>query len=401
MVTHGVIGMRHRLANFLGTLILVVPLTSCIDVGLDDAVEQAVDAITRAQDRIAIESADWQYTLQNVTQGLAKDARDLIQGDLTNLLGRIEGAVPSVIGCTVDLLSSKAVEGLEKIKANLTHETYESPPPSVCRYVPNAIDLGLSASTRQSMDVFGYDWDSDAPIRVLHTFKNGDEPVELDILTKDTAYHALLAIGEVPFGPNSDKLRIEGLRGMLAELKVIQKPPPECIRGKEDNAQHDPVTVWPSLVRGDAEFFGNGPLIHVGFSVQNDQTRLLGRLGMDAQEEIPHPFAPNEYLRGDTYADGSTEPPFVLYQAPPGFQITSWIPSGATWEGHTTRDTNPRESQRFTGDGSTMLREWEITGDIDGVDVGVDRGTRATAFFAPFKVFLAEIPGNNGCVPAN
>jgi hypothetical protein len=383
----GVIGMKRRIAAALTGIVLTVSVSSC---SVEEAVQQAAAVINSAMNDIAAESADWQYTLEHITDGVTKDVKELINVDAARLLGQLQQGVTSTIGCATDILASKAIEGLAKIKARLLNETYYPPPPSFCSFRPNTIDLALA--DRRSVLIQGYDLDSTAPIRVTHVLKEGSE-TDVKIYSASSKYEGTLAIENVQFGPQSDFIRIYGANGMLHQIKVLQPVPRACEVNTPDNKSIGPVTVFPTLTNPetmDSEFFGHGPLIHVGFSVTNKVTHVEAVVAMDAAEEIPF-F--DRYIPGNTYAEGRLV--VRIYTPPPGFQVSSIDPPDG-WEGHTVRDTGSG-TDRVNGDGSTLLDYWEIVGDVNGPDIGVPKGTSATAYFKPLKAYLAEIPGHNGC----
>jgi hypothetical protein len=377
--------MKHIVGALVGVLLAT---TACIPV---DPINDAVRALDQAKDEILIQSQDWQLTLKNITKDLGEDARNLIQYDVDQLVQRSLGAVQTQVTCIIDMIGERVAEGLERIKASLRNQEYQRPSPSVCQASPNSISLGAPIETRQMVELFGYDFDSPAALTVEHIISSAPKPDDVtEILSVQTPYHATLAISRLTLGADSTHIRVNGTKGVPVTLEVFQAPPRSCKRMESQTAP-DNVTVPAELKRDDAEFYGNGPLISVGFSLENLGSSLKATLGIVAQEQFL--FA-GKYINGGTYAEGQSS--WTIYEPPPNWEVVSFQPSGSL-DGHTSRD-NSWLPESVNSEGKSLVKQWVIVGDINGVDVGVPGGTSVTALFSTLKVQIAEKPGTEGCV---
>jgi hypothetical protein len=386
--------MRGRIAAGLAVAVMILGLNAISCDPPIDAANRAIMGIDQAQEEILAESANWREIVQRMLNDLPVEARNLINADVRNLVDRASAAFTTGILCVVDMVSDKVVEGLEQIKAELLHEDYEAPGPTACQFSPSDISLGLPLASRQKIEVSGYDFDSDEPLVVKHVLYSGD-PVDVsNIYTKQTRYKATLAIDQVPFGPNSKSLKIYGLNALVAEIQVFQPVARPCKTDREDVAPED-KRVPINHTAGDNDFYGHGPLMYIGFSLRNEGNALKAVLAADAYENVWDPFT-QRYITLDTTGSGRTE--WLIYEVKkPGWHITSYTPSG--WlDGETYRDTSTLPDLGVVSSGNTLVKSWDIVGDIWGADMGVTDGTSVVAHFSKLHVEVAENPGNEGCV---
>lgn len=382
---------RRRYPRLAAAAVVLSTVAAAGGCGVGNAVNEAVNALTQAQLAIEAGSANWQVTLSSITTGLSKDARDLIEGPVQQLAQRSAAAVQTNVACIIDMVDDRVTGGLQRIKASLLNQAVTPPTPSVCSLSPSDISLGAPVASRQKIEAFGYDFFA-SPLKVQHVTKSG--VVDLPgVLSVQTSYHLTLNLSELAIGPQSTALRIVGTKGVDALIPVIQAPVRPCAV-KTTVVPVADVTVPASQVRGDAEFFGNGPSVNVSFAIQNLGSSIQGTLRITAQETMQNPFRPlGTYLDGDTYGEGSAS--WSIYEPPPGWYVVSFTPSGSE-ERYSSRDTSPQVELR-TSSGGTVLRQWVIVGDVIGPDLGVANGTSVTARFANLSVTLAEVPGNAGC----
>lgn len=382
---------RRRLVTGVVALSLAVTLTGC---GLGDTVNRAVSAIDQAIDDITVQSQDWQVTLNHMTDDLPREARALIQNDLVQLAERAAGAVTTGVQCIVDMLGKRVVEGLRSLRAQLLDEPYDPPPPSVCQFTPAEVNLGAGPETYQTIRIYGYDMDSSKPLHASVRTKSGTITDISDKLRQQTKYLSVLDLQDVQFPSNADLLTVSGANDGLGQLPVLQPVPPKC-KTQERHAAPVDRRVAASLVRGDAEFFGNGPLTTASFAVANTGDALQATLSVSAQEQVPALYAPpGTWWNGDTYAEGSSTWP--LWEAPDGWQIVSYTPA-APVESYVARDTST-DTHFLPASGGSIVKAWTVVGDTPGVDVGVDNGTSVTASFSTLHVVIAQVPRASGCV---
>ncbi|MGG5258676.1 hypothetical protein [Phycicoccus avicenniae] len=381
---------RRRLAAGVVALSVAFPLTGC---GLDDTVNRAVSAIDQAIDDITVQSQDWQVTLNHMTDDLPREARELIRNDLVQLAEKAVGAATTGVQCIVDMLGKRVVEGLRALRAQLLDETYDAPPPSVCLFTPSEVNLGAAAEVWQTISIYGYDMDSPKTLHASVRTKSGTTTDISGKLRQQTKYLSVLDLQDVQFPSDADLLTISGANDGLGQLPVLQPVPPKC-RTEERHAAPVDRQVSASLVRGDAEFFGNGPLTTVSFAVTNTGAALQATLSISAQEQVPALYAPpGTWWNGDTYAEGSSTWP--LWEAPDGWQIISYTPA-APVESYVARDTSTGIDFRPASGGS-IVKAWAVVGDTPGVDVGVAGGTSVTASLTTLNVVIAQVPGVSGC----
>jgi hypothetical protein len=134
------------------------------------------------------------------------------------------------------------------------------------------------------------------------------------------------------------------------------------------------LSFTPPHTRGDREYKGHGPQVWATAQWTHDETRVMVRLWMKA-EETQSDWTTAEGTRDETY-----------YTAPPGWRIESVL-GGMESSAHYV-DTNHNED-RVGGGPSGPVREFVFRGDRSGDDAGIHTGV--DVYFNPLTVKLVEV----------
>jgi hypothetical protein len=368
-----------------GTLALLssIALSGCgVADGIQDlgeASKRAVNVIDNGIKTIQDESSAWRTALEKIAKDLPADVQSTIRTEVQGLLDRTTAHAGVEIRCDTDFLAKRVLQGLQRIRAELTHDPLPtSLPPTLCQVVPSqGLDLSLAPGRRDSVEFAGYDFDIlDAdhhPARVVVVDRNNCEiPLPDRYVTHST--HYLWSVNTsynngVPLGPDATKLRMVWGPMVVGEAAIIQPSMPQ-------KSMSVPIGTLgpyaPPLVRGDSEFAGNGPDVNVSADLVSYPDRLSVKLCMRAEE-----------VGGDTLANGCVVK--TGWSAPPNLKIVRVISSTSSrWH---YRDTNldPDSIDLPSGD---LVHRFSCIGDLRGDDVGK---TSCSALFNPVQVLVEDV----------
>jgi hypothetical protein len=180
----------------------------------------------------------------------------------------------------------------------------------------------------------------------------------------------------VNLGPSSQRLIVRWQDADLSSVAILQPFIPAC-REDVQRIAPDPITLIPPLVRGDAEYSGNGPEIFVRLVLTQTPERIDATITMRAEE-----------TESDwTTADGTITR--TIYQPPSGWAIQALVGETESADGYT--DDDHAEETLFP---AGPAHHFVITGDGEDDDVG--RHTKVDVFFEDLQVELVEVAD---CVP--
>lgn len=368
----------------LGAGLLALVLAGC---GIADAIrgvgdqiesstDQAVGVLDSAIGTLAGSSSDWQVVLQDAMDQLSDEAQSTIRNEISNVLNRGIAAVSLNVRCDVDFLRLRVRQDLMRIRARLLGGEVEIQP-VFCDIVPAAIDMSLEPNRRNLLEFFGFDFDAEPSMQIF--LMSGGSLVDVsNHLDRPSHYHMTLNLGStgVALSSSSQRLIVRWEDSDLSSIAVLQPFIPAC-REDVQRIAPDPITLIPPLVRGDAEFSGNGPEILVRLGLTQTPERIDATITMRAEE-----------TESDwTTADGTITR--TIYTAPSGWAIQALVGETESADGYI--DDDHAEETLFP---AGPAHRFVVTGDGEDDDVG--RHTKVDVFFEDLQVELVEV---GDCVP--
>ena len=238
---------------------------------LDEAVDKALNTIDQ-------NSEEWQTSLQEVlrfTDDLSGEVGEIIENDLSNLLGQSIALVGVETRCTVGFISERVSQTLEKVKAFLRGEEYRQLPPTICSTVPSSLRTAQNSS--DFLTFYGYDLNYDNGDSGLSLELKNDNVIleggEFDsIVSFVNEYTLKVTLNDfreeyrLPLTDETTKVSLiytdydeddELVRETISTIPVTQRPP-EKVRTDGLNGE---ATIIPTRFGGDSEFNGHGPEI--------------------------------------------------------------------------------------------------------------------------------------------
>jgi len=227
------------------------------------------------------------------------------------------------------------------------------------------------------LEFFGSDFDAEPSMQVF--LVNSGQLVDVSSqLDRPSHYHMTLNLGSsgVALGPASQRLIVRWQDADISTIGILQPFIPAC-RESVQRIAPDPITLIPPLVRGDAEYSGNGPEIFVRLVLTQMADRIDATITMRAEE-----------TESDwTTADGTITR--TIFQPPSGWAIQALVGETESADGYV--DDDHAEETLFP---AGPAHRFVITGDGEDDDVG--RHTKVDVFFEDLQVELVEVAD---CVP--
>ena len=369
---------------FAGIWLIALALSGCglVDSirGLTDVAESSTDQVVGVLDSaigtLAGSSADWQVVLQDAMDQLTDEAQSTIRNEISNVLNRGIAAVSLNVRCDVDFLRLRVRQDLMRIRARLLGGEVTIQP-VFCDIVPAAVDMSLEPDRRNLLEFFGSDFDAEPSMQVF--LVNSGQLVDVSSqLDRPSHYHMTLNLGSsgVALGPASQRLIVRWQDADISTIGILQPFIPAC-RESVQRIAPDPITLIPPLVRGDAEYSGNGPEIFVRLVLTQMADRIDATITMRAEE-----------TESDwTTADGTITR--TIFQPPSGWAIQALVGETESADGYV--DDDHAEETLFP---AGPAHRFVITGDGEDDDVG--RHTKVDVFFEDLQVELVEVAD---CVP--
>jgi len=369
---------------FAGIWLIALAVSGCglVDSirGLTDVAESSTDQVVGVLDSaigtLAGSSADWQVVLQDAMDQLTDEAQSTIRNEISNVLNRGIAAVSLNVRCDVDFLRLRVRQDLMRIRARLLGGEVTIQP-VFCDIVPAAVDMSLEPDRRNLLEFFGSDFDAEPSMQVF--LVNSGQLVDVSSqLDRPSHYHMTLNLGSsgVALGPASQRLIVRWQDADISTIGILQPFIPAC-RESVQRIAPDPITLIPPLVRGDAEYSGNGPEIFVRLVLTQMADRIDATITMRAEE-----------TESDwTTADGTITR--TIFQPPSGWAIQALVGETESADGYV--DDDHAEETLFP---AGPAHRFVITGDGEDDDVG--RHTKVDVFFEDLQVELVEVAD---CVP--
>ena len=366
---------------------LILPTAGC---GLDafrDPVDRAVKAIDQAIDDIRNDNTRWQAALREVADRLPKEVQGTVRNEVTQLVQRSIATAGVEFRCNADFLASRAIQGLQRVRAMLKKQPTEPVHPWVCHMIPSVIDLNEPADGRAKVEIAGYDMDrkdhNQKPLRaVLFSDQTGQSTeMKEERIGRASHYVVNLNVRGEDFEQQLRQLKISKIRLFWGdalqgsnEVLVI----PGRAQVKTETAPLGEIDHTPKHTGGDEDFDvdGDEPM---SFTVRGEskatENQILVRAYMRAREDRP------DFTTVESESDWQ-----IAYHAPAGWRIVSASPVGESKRSGSITDHDVRVESLPQGE---VVMRFEVSGDRSGDEAGSH--TRVKVSFNPVAVKLEEI----------
>lgn len=379
MIVMIILGMNLKvlISSFCLVTVLIFSVFSA-GCPYEDQANNAIAAFDRAITAASVANADWETIVQRLLNELPDDVSATIRNDVSNTLNRGVAAAGIETRCGFDFVRTRVVQDLIRIRAKLKGEPVNPPEPAFCQAIPNTIQLSLDMASRPNIEYDGYDYDAAVRPKVFLQQKNGQEIDVSQYLSVTHHYQMTLNLGPGAIGSllndKIEKVVLKWNDKILSEIPVIQAP---C---KVQTITKTPeLTSWmPPHTRGDAEFDGNGPSVHLDVYIRKSAEAVYADIFMRAEE------TDSDW----TMADGWTS--IVLYEPPPGYEVVGVSPN--TEFHHQYTDTN-HDNDKFPI-GSGTVASLEYTGDTDSDD----EAGKITKVHIRWSQFQFQIRQKGNCI---
>lgn len=165
----------------------------------DDAIKEVRRAITV----IETASGEWRLQLKEMGEKLPEDVKQIIDGNLTNLVDNGVSTMGIELRCNVDIVRSQLVLSLENwIKRKLKQEVTDIPP-YLCHVIPDKLTLSADA-----VGFVGYGIYPDS-MKVQAVCKDGNKVDISSYMTYPTNYNAVLNLSDTGVKIHEQYRRIE------------------------------------------------------------------------------------------------------------------------------------------------------------------------------------------------
>ncbi|MBL8879071.1 MAG: hypothetical protein JNG88_08120 [Phycisphaerales bacterium] len=383
-----------RLFSVLTCAMSFACVAGCELFGPRGTVDSATQTLRDLADTVNLESEAWREQVAAATDKLTREGRQALAHDLDNVVQRGIAAAGAEFRCNVDFLRDRVHDEIEGLIAGLLGMTPPPNPPTVCKVVPEIVDLSQPPTQMTRVSLFGYDFrqrETNQPNLKLRGLKRSGQFVALnDWLALSNHYQGAISITQ----ENGRKLRDLGIRELqvmygdqvLSQISVNPYiPTVSSATGSAKTLTHFPPRSNPNA---DEEYWTGQQLGH--YSVVRVNLKTEGRLRNNKVEARVWMQAwewdrDRNVRSGDkTAAEGWSEW-IELYTPPAGHRIRhveSDLEDNPAWF---ECEKTPVELNRA---GSLVLR-YRVIGDGDGADI--KRNTCVDVKFNPVRVEIETV----------
>lgn len=335
---------------------------------------------------IQSESQSWRAVLERVANELPADISSVIRNDMDHLVTRSIAQAGVEMRCNVDFLSNRAIQSLERIKAELLGQVPASLGPEFCQ-TPPSIDLNLSPDKWQEHILDGYDLDqrdrSGALVQFYFLHEDGSTTsVTEDRIGRTTHYQVTVNLSEPNFqrwlyASRAVKLVATWNGEVLDQGETVISPWSGETRLEYSSLQN--YVYIPPRVYGDGDFDtdeDNFMAVNLAGGINVQDTFIDGHVYMRAQERE------DDYTTVEGWSDWHR-----LYDAPPGWQIVAVRPQSDSHESQNIL-THGEQSPYWRPAGE-VVEKFIVFGDTD--DDEADFYTRVDVYWRPLEVTIREV----------
>lgn len=325
-----------------------------------DQVDQTLEILDGAISDLNKANADWQLILQDTRDQLMTKGLTEAGNQVKQIIDRTTSDALVVEFCSIDFMRNRLIQELTNVKAYLLHQPVSTQlVPVICMIATDKGSTGIDLSNYPNfIQLTGYDMGTNLKVVVLESTGNFD----ITDYYNSGPYQASVTLGANGPSLTDNSRRIvfywKDSNQELSGIGITRTKPPDC-EVKEHYPPYTPVTpkeFWynPPLIRGDAEFSGNGPTVHAQVQLVNLGDRVIAWVYMNARETETW----------GTTADGAMA--FTIFTPPGGYQVLALNADPRTTFDYTdnNHELDPRQ-----GKGGNFIDEASFIGDTDQDDV--------------------------------
>jgi hypothetical protein len=346
-------------------LLLMMPFTLCsccrLPPDVSKKVDQALEILDEAIANLEKANTDWELILQETRDQLISKGIPEVGNQVKQIIDRTTNNTLVAQFCSIDFIGTRLIQELNNIKAQLLNQPVNTQlVPVICLITTDRGGEGIILNDYPNfIRLTGYDMGTNIKVVVEDSTGNFD----ITEYYNAGSYQATVTLGAN--GPaltdTSRRIAFYWTKDQSIELNefgITRGKPAEC-QIKQDFPPYTPVvpreiTFNPPLIRGDAEFSGNGPTILAQVQLVNLGDRVIAWVSMNARETETW----------GTTGDGALA--YTIFTPPGGYQVLALnVDPRTTFE---YMDNNHEEDPR-EGNGGNFIAEAFFIGDTDDDDV--------------------------------
>lgn len=365
---------------------LVLPSCGSFNRPITD-VERAIEVIDNGIHDIEQNSEVWQSILQRVANELPQEISETIRVDAQSLATRSIATAGVELRCNVDFLGHRAIQSLQRLRAEILGENPPILPPAFCQIDPPSIDLKVSPEKWSTAILYGYDLDhkdKENENLKIYLLDNQGQSTLLpeNRIGRTTHYQITLNLGDMARQLYTDKIN----KIVVSWDNTSESYPQIVIVPWETRRQTITVPIGsttyqpPHTGTGDLDFYtkdSNPTRVRVcgqirieGYAVQNQVYMLAEELKAD-------------YTMVEGWSGWNT-----AYQAPYGYQIVDVTPYIASCNDTKTATSSelPIEYSRPAGEVVSRFQVWV---DHGGNEAGI--WSKVVVDWQPLIITIEEV----------
>lgn len=356
---------------------------SCIPEG---PLEKAVRVIDNGIQDIQVNTSAWQTILQRVSNDLPSEIESVFRVEAQRLVTRSIATAGIEFRCNTDFLAARAVQSLQRLKAQLLKDDPPTLPPAFCQVEPSSVDLKLSPSSWSTLMLAGYDLDtldSSGGMLQVHLL-NADgvtTPMPENRIGRTTHYLITLNLGDIASQLYRDRIAkiVVSWNGSSTGYPQVVVIPWEPKRETVVIMIGSTGPYYPARVgSGDADFDTHDDeptALDLQGEILLSEQAISSRMYMHARESVPD----------HTEVEGWS-PWARHYDAPAGWRIVDVQPRAAS-EHHA--QVTEHGALTYTRPSGEVVNRFEAFVDRDGDEAGT--WTSVITHWNPLQITIEEI----------
>jgi hypothetical protein len=365
--------------------LLIVTIAGCNEM------ENFRAQVERSITRLDSESDQWQNIARQIAEDVPAEAKSTIRNEVQSLATKTIAQGGVEFRANVDFLAHRVQQGLKRVLALIDGKQIEAPIPYFAQMDPNTFNINLDPSSRASILLTGWDFDSkDKDGKpVGFALVDAENKVLADIpesrIGRNTHYQITINVSGPEFVTQIWTLKPKkisaqwkgkiGFDGDVSEITVTEWEP----KRRKVHAEGSSITYTPPHIGGDGDFSTDDDYpMHIDVRAETqlvDNKSIQIRVGMHAKE----------------HDDDWTEVAGIsewqnAYIAPAGWRIDSLIPGPGVSTDHV--DINNHAERDLAKGAAEIARNFHIWGDTDDDEAGTH--TRVRVDFQDMDIELEE-----------
>lgn len=347
-----------RLLFLLLTISLLLQGLSGCSIGAK--IDRALNILNQATSDLNKANADWQLILQDTRDQLVHEGFTEAGNQVKQIIDRTAKNTLVAEFCSIDFMRNRLTQELANIKADLLRQSVNTQlVPVICKITTDQGSSGIDLSDYPNfIEIIGYDMAT--KIKVVLVDSTGTH--DITSYYNSGSYEASVTLGAngPSLSDNSTKIVFywKANNQELMAIGITRTKPPDCIV-KDHYPPYTPtipkdISYNPPLIKGDAEFWGHGPIVHAQVQLVNLGDRVLAWVYMNARETETW----------GTTGDGSMA--FSIFTPPGGYQVLALNTDPKTTFDYRDFNHNLDFPQ---GKGGNFIDQATFIGDTDQDDV--------------------------------